>query len=44
VTDPTAVTVDDVHAAAARIAGLVHRTPVLTSATLDERTAATTFL
>jgi threonine dehydratase len=44
VTDPAAVTVEDVQAAAARIAGRVHRTPVLTSATLDERVGATIFL
>jgi threonine dehydratase len=31
-----AVTVDDVRAAAARIAPYVHRTPVMTSRTLDE--------
>jgi threonine dehydratase len=35
---------EDVEAAAARIAGAVHRTPVLTSRTLDARLAATTFL
>jgi threonine dehydratase len=40
-TDPAAVTVEDVEAAATRIAGEVHRTPVLTSATLDERAGAT---
>ncbi|MGH3050283.1 MAG: pyridoxal-phosphate dependent enzyme, partial [Gaiellaceae bacterium] len=31
---------DDVRAAAARIEGVAHRTPVLTSRTLDERTGA----
>jgi threonine dehydratase len=36
--------VDDVHAAAARLAGVAHRTPVLTSRTLDERTGAAVFL
>jgi len=35
---------EDVRAAAARIAGVVHRTPVLTSRTLDDRTAATVLL
>jgi threonine dehydratase len=34
----------DVEAAAARIAGAVHRTPVLTSRTLDERIGARLFL
>jgi threonine dehydratase len=32
--------VDDVHAAAERIAGLAHRTPILRSRTLDERVGA----
>ena len=36
--------IDDVRAAAARLAGVAHRTPVLTSRTLDERTGATVFL
>jgi threonine dehydratase len=35
---------DDVRAAAARLAGIVHRTPVLTSSTLDARTGASVFL
>src|SRR5213080_1045903 len=35
-TSPLAVTLDDVRAAAARIAGLAHRTPVATCATLDQ--------
>src|SRR5205809_5515951 len=34
-TTPLAVTVDDVRAAAARIAGFAHRTPLATCATLD---------
>src|SRR5205809_6182611 len=34
----------DVQAAADRIAGIAHRTPVLTSRTLDERVGATVFL
>ena len=33
-------TIDDVRAAAKRLDGVVHRTPVLTSRTLDERTGA----
>ncbi len=36
--------VDDVRAAAARLAGIAHRTPVVTSRTLDERAGATVFL
>jgi threo-3-hydroxy-L-aspartate ammonia-lyase len=35
---------DDVRAAAARLAGVAHRTPVLTSRTLDARVGAATFL
>jgi threonine dehydratase len=35
---------EDVKAAAARLAGVAHRTPVLTSRTLDERTGATVLL
>ncbi|MGA9859014.1 MAG: pyridoxal-phosphate dependent enzyme [Solirubrobacteraceae bacterium] len=35
-----AISVDDVHRAAARIDGVAHRTPVLSSATLDERLGA----
>ena len=34
----------DVRAAAGRLAGVAHRTPTLTSRTLDERTGATVFL
>ena len=34
------IELDDVRAAAARLAGVAHRTPVLTSRTLDERTGA----
>ena len=33
----------DVEAAAARIAGVAHRTPVLTSRTADERAGASLF-
>jgi threo-3-hydroxy-L-aspartate ammonia-lyase len=36
-----AIGIDDVHAAAARLDGVAHRTPVLTSRTLDELTGAT---
>jgi len=39
-----AVGIDDIRAAAARLAGVAHRTPVLTSRTLDERTGAHVFL
>ena len=38
------ITIDDVHAAAERIEGLAHRTPVLTSRALDEATGARVFL
>jgi len=38
------VSAADVRAAAARLAGVAHRTPVVTSATLDERTGARVFL
>lgn len=49
-TEATVASVDarvhfaDVQAAAGRLAGVAHRTPVLTSRTLDERTGATVFL
>jgi threonine dehydratase len=39
-TDPVLPTFDDVRAAAARIAGHAHRTPVLTSRTMDEELGA----
>jgi threonine dehydratase len=39
-----AATFGDVRAAAARLAGIAHRTPVVTSRTLDERTGAAVFL
>ena len=39
-----AITFADVQAAAARLAGVAHRTPVLTSRTLDERVGARVFL
>jgi threonine dehydratase len=38
------ISLDDVHAAARRIEGVAHRTPVLTSRALDEATGATVFL
>jgi threonine dehydratase len=38
------VSYEDVEAAAARIAGVAHRTPVLTSRTLDERVGAKVFV
>jgi threonine dehydratase len=38
------VTYDDVAAAAERLRGVAHRTPVMTSRTLDERVGATLFL
>ena len=41
---PVPLSVDDVRAAAERLSGVAHRTPVLTSHTLDERTGATAFL
>jgi threonine dehydratase len=41
---PLTVTNDDVRAAAARLEGVAHRTPVFTSRTLDERVGAEVFL
>jgi threo-3-hydroxy-L-aspartate ammonia-lyase len=41
--DPTAVTYEDVAAAARRLRGIAHRTPVHTSATVVERTGARVF-
>jgi threonine dehydratase len=41
---PFAATFDDVRAAAERLRGVTHRTPVVTSATLDARTGARVFL
>jgi len=38
------ISIDDVRAAARRIDGVAHRTPVLTSRALDEATGATVFL
>lgn len=38
------VTLEDVRAAASRLQGVAHRTPVVTSRTLDERTGASVFL
>jgi len=42
--DGPVIAIDDVRAAAARIEGIAHRTPVLTSRTLDEATGARVFL
>ncbi len=42
-TPPLAISLDDVRAAAARLAGVAHRTPVLTSRTADERSGARLF-
>lgn len=39
-TEPLAIDIDDIHAAAARLAGVARRTPVLTSRTADARTGA----
>jgi threonine dehydratase len=39
-----AINADDVHAAAKRLAGIAHRTPVVTSRTLDQRVSATVFV
>jgi threonine dehydratase len=44
VIDAPAITFDDVQAAAERLLGVAHRTPVLTSRTLDEMTGAQVFL
>ncbi|MEA2340718.1 MAG: threo-3-hydroxy-L-aspartate ammonia-lyase, partial [Solirubrobacteraceae bacterium] len=41
---PLAIDVGDVRTAAARLAGVAHRTPVITSRTLDDRTGARLFL
>jgi threonine dehydratase len=41
---PSPLTLSDVEAAARRLDGVAHRTPVLTSRTLDERTGATVFV
>jgi threonine dehydratase len=43
-TRPPLVSLDDVGAAAGRIAGVAHRTPVVTSKGLDKRTGATVLL
>ena len=40
---PVSVTFDDVRAAAKRLAGVAHRTPVLTSASIDRRVGASVF-
>jgi threonine dehydratase len=41
---PTAIGLEDVRRAAARLDGVAHRTPVLRSRTLDERVGAELFL
>ncbi|GAC1306142.1 MAG: pyridoxal-phosphate dependent enzyme [Vulcanimicrobiaceae bacterium] len=41
---PVDITFADVHAAARRLAGVAHRTPVVTSRTLDARLGTTAFL
>jgi threonine dehydratase len=41
---PAAIGLDDVRRAAARLDGVAHRTPVLTSGTLDQRVGARLFL
>lgn len=43
-TNRLAVSSDDVFAAAKRLSGVAHRTPVLTSRTLNQRTGATLFV
>jgi threonine dehydratase len=43
-TEPLAIGFDDVRAAAERLRGVAHRTPVLTSRTLDERCGGQVFL
>ena len=43
-TDSLPIGIDDVHAAAERLRGVAHRTPVLTSRTLDERCGGRVFL
>jgi threo-3-hydroxy-L-aspartate ammonia-lyase len=42
-TEPLAIDIDDIQSAAARLAGVAHRTPVLTSRTADARTGAQLF-
>lgn len=44
VTEPFAISFADIDAAARRLAGVAHRTPVLTSRTLDDMTGARVFL
>jgi threonine dehydratase len=43
-TDRLPIGIDDVHAAAERLRGVAHRTPVLTSRTLDDRCGGRVFL
>ncbi|MEA2321025.1 MAG: threo-3-hydroxy-L-aspartate ammonia-lyase, partial [Solirubrobacteraceae bacterium] len=42
--DALPISIDDVRAAAARLHGVAHRTPVLTSRTLDRRWGGRVFL
>ena len=42
--EPAAVRFSDILAAAERLRGIAHRTPVVTSTTLDERTGAHAFV
>jgi threonine dehydratase len=42
--DALAISIDDVRAAATRLEGVAHRTPVLTSRTLDRRCGGRVFL
>src|SRR3954463_13770377 len=43
-TDRLPIGIEDVHAAAERLRGVAHRTPVLTARTLDERVRGRVFL
>ena len=43
-TERLPIGIDDVHAAAERLRGVAHRTPVLTSGGLDERCGGQVFL
>lgn len=43
-TEPLAIQFDDVRAAQARLSGVIHQTPVLTSRTLDDLTGAQVYL
>ena len=43
-TERLPIGIDDVHAAAERLRGIAHRTPILTARTLDERCGGAVFL